>query len=400
VIRQKAFFALLVAVTIAGCSGSPPRPAVAPSPGSAEVPGLSEGEIVEVEAVGEANVIEGNKLATRQVSLSAAQKAAVEKAVGVLVTGQMVVSKARLIEDEIFSKTAGYLKSWEVLGEEEEGGIYRTRIKARVKLGDVRKDVDGLGLLIKTKKVGNPRVMVLIEESVDGQPSRAKTVETALAKQLLEKGYKVVDADQLAEIARQEDVVRAVRGDAEAAAELGRRFGAEVALVGTASAKFFTDQGLAGMIAYRGVLALKAVKTSSGQMVLADTREGSGMELSREMAAVRCLSGMADVSGADFAEKLAPALWEGAELQYAVAGVRDFDALQALIKAVRAVDGVSSVTARTFAAGEAVLDVELSHGDAATFAAGAEKSKAVRVSIKEVAAYRVAAEIVSEEVVR
>jgi hypothetical protein len=328
-----------------------------------------------------------------------AQRNAIEKAVGVLVTGQMVVSQARLIEDQVFSKTAGYLKAWDVLSEKEEDGLYRVHIRAKVKLGDVRKDLDGLGLLIKTKKVGNPRVMILIEETADGAPSASRTVETGLAKALLDAGYKVVDLEQLAEIRSQEAAVKAIGGDAAAAADLGKRFGAEIALTGTVAVRKMLggdEAAMAGMLSYRGRLNLKAVKTSSGQVVRADSREGSGMDLLAESASIRCLASLAEASGAELAQKLAPALWEGAEVELAISGIKDFSTLQTVVGAIRAADGVRSVTVRSFAAGAAVLDVELAGGNAQTLAAQLEGKRKPPMEIKEVAAYRIEAVLAAE----
>ncbi len=385
--------AAILPLLLAACAGAPPK--ASPVSGG---PQVQTEETIDVEAEGLANVIKGNLLATQESSLMAAQKAAVEKAVGVLVTGQMVVSQARLIEDQVFSKTAGYLKSWEILSREEEDGIYRTRIKASVKLGDVREDLDALGLLIRTKKVGNPRVMLLIEEKIDDRPSDSRTVETELARQLLDKGYKVVDMDQLAEIRNQQAIVRALRGDEAEAADLARRFGAEICLVGSAQASLFGSQdsgpaaGLLGdMVSYRGRLNFKAVKAASGQVVLADSREGAGMDLTKENAAVRCLSQLAAESGEMLADRLAPALFEGAELQLVVAGVGSFGRLQGLVDSVRAADGVRQVITRSFAPDESVLDVELGWGNAQTLAAQLAAKVRPGFEIIEVTAYNIRA---------
>lgn len=378
-----------------GCAAAPSRPGVAGG-----LPDLPGEEVVTVEASGDANVIPGNTLNTREQALSVAQRAAVEKAVGVLIQGQMVVSQAKLVEDQVFSKTAAYLKAWDILSEKENDGLYTVTIRARVRLGNVRKDLDDLGMLIKTKRVNNPRVMILIDEKVDGKPTETGTVEAGLAKALLDRGYKVVDADQLAEIRAQENTVRAALGNEAAAAELGRRFGAEVALVGTINVKRFTmtaipggaDAGLgADLISYRGRLNLKAVKTSSGQVALADSREGTGMDLQEEGASIRCLAQVAEAAGAEIAAKLAPALWENAEVQIEVAGVADFNALQAVMNGLRGADGVRNVNSRSFAAGTATFDVELSGGNASTLAAQLEGRRKPPMDIKEVAAYRIVA---------
>jgi hypothetical protein len=256
-------------------------------------------------------------------------------------------------------------------------------------------------MLIRTKKVGNPRVMILIDEKVDGNPSESRTVETALASALLDKGYKVVDADQLAEIRGQEAEVKALNGDEAMAAGLAKRFGADVALTGKVDARYFSggqevggDANLLGdMVSYRGRLNLKAVKASSGEMVLADSREGAGMDLAKETAAVRCLSRLAEEAGGVMAEKLAPALWEGSEAQLEVSGVKDFARMQELVKAVRACDGVRNIVTRSFAGGTAVLDIELGSGNANTLSAQLDAQKRLPMTIVEVAAFAIKASV-------
>jgi hypothetical protein len=400
--RELRGAALAAALLWSGCAGASPQ---ADAGGPPDVP---DEEVITVEAEGEANVIEGNRLATRDAALMSAQRAAVEKAVGVMVSGQMVVSQARLIEDQVFSKTAGYLKSWDILSDQEEDGLRRLKIRARVKLGDVRSDLDSLGLLIRTKKVGNPRLMILIDEKVDGQPSESRTVETELARQLLDKGYKVVDADQLAEIQNQEAVLKALKGDAAQAAELGRRFGAEISIVGTATARRQTGGtgeasevnplGDMEMISYRGRLNLKAVKASSGQVVLAESRDAGGLDITSENAAVRCFASMSEAVGEKLALNLAKALFEGAEVQVAVSGVPSFDALQNVMKAVRSADGVRNVVTRSYAGEDAVLDVELAGGNAQTLAASLEgRNKIAPMTIKEVASYRIVAALAAKK---
>ncbi len=392
----RAAVTLLAVIALAGCAGAP-RKTASGSAAQAAAPDMPGEEIITVEAEGEVNVITGNALATREAGLMAAQKKALEKALGVLVTGQIVVSQAQVIEDQVFSKTAGYMKSWEVLSEREEDGVHYTKVRARVKFGDVRKDVDSLGLLIRTRKVGNPRVLVLVEEKVDGTPSGNRNVETGLASQLLEKGYKVVDPEQLAEIRKQEEVLKALNGDESAAANVGRRMGAEVVLVGTASSNFFTDQGLEGMFSYRGTAALKAVKAGSGQVVLAVTKQAGGMDLSREMAANMCFAKMTEEAGKEISEKLAPALWEGASVQIVVTGISAFEQLNRIVEAVRALDGVQSVVTRSFAGGQAVLDTDLRHGNASTLSAQLEASRMAGFEITEVAADRIEAAVAPKE---
>ena len=117
------------------------------------------------------------------------------------------------------------------------------------------------------------------------------------------------------------------------------------------------------------------------------------MDITKEGAAVRCLASLAEESGAEMAEKLAPALWAGAEVQLVLSGVRDFDMLQKIVASTRAADGVNNVLTRTFSPEETVLTVELFGGNAQTLAAHLEARAKPRMQIQEVVAYRIKAAI-------
>ena len=89
-------------------------------------------------------------------------------------------------------------------------------------MGDISKEIDVLGLLIKSKKVGNPRVMVLINEEIDRIKSTQSIAETIIIKKLLDLGYRVVDQEQISKIKQDDEVVKALSGDANATAKVGK----------------------------------------------------------------------------------------------------------------------------------------------------------------------------------
>src|SRR5437868_4847879 len=96
---------LLVAATfILGCAGSRSKLKVGQTAG---------GEVVE--AVGYAPHNPQDMIATKRASLVDAQRNAVEKAVGVIVSARTLVDKAVAIENNILAKTDGYVKKYDIL---------------------------------------------------------------------------------------------------------------------------------------------------------------------------------------------------------------------------------------------------------------------------------------------
>ena len=79
----------------------------------------AEGEVVEAEGV---VTLQKNDLpATESAALAAAERSAVEKVVGVYVSGKTVVEKAALIESRILARTEGYISKYDLISKGPDG---------------------------------------------------------------------------------------------------------------------------------------------------------------------------------------------------------------------------------------------------------------------------------------
>src|ERR1700704_1081523 len=92
---------LAVSVALAGCASNKGR--------------LTKGEVVEAEGMAPYNA--EDLAATKAASLAAAQRAAVELVVGVYVNAKTRVEKAVAIEQDILTRSGGYIKRYEILSE-------------------------------------------------------------------------------------------------------------------------------------------------------------------------------------------------------------------------------------------------------------------------------------------
>src|SRR6185503_14068598 len=102
-----------------------------------------EGEVVVAEGVAPYDA--GNLPASRAAALAAAQRSAVELVVGVYVSAKTRVDKAVAIENNILSKTEGYVKRYEIISEGRDGQWYKMKIRALVSTEILRHDLDTLG---------------------------------------------------------------------------------------------------------------------------------------------------------------------------------------------------------------------------------------------------------------
>lgn len=118
--------ALLVVLGACACAHAPARAPAAEEPG-----------VAVVEAEGWAALGEDGRpdAGSRKAALADAQRAAVEKAVGVHLNARTRVEKSVAVESRIETRVRGTLLGWVVLSEKETGGLLRTRIRARVRVG-------------------------------------------------------------------------------------------------------------------------------------------------------------------------------------------------------------------------------------------------------------------------
>ena len=117
-------------------------------------PAQGKTESIEVEV--DVPILNDDLIAAKERALMLAQRKAVELVVGVYINAATLVGKAELIDNQIYSKTNGYVKKYEVLSGEREGDSYKMKLRAEIKVGDVNKDLDGMGILIKAPRSRTP----------------------------------------------------------------------------------------------------------------------------------------------------------------------------------------------------------------------------------------------------
>jgi hypothetical protein len=137
------------------------------------------GEVVEAEGMVPYNA--GDMIATKRASLVDAQKNAVEKAVGVFVSGKTFVEKAVAIENNILAQTDGYIKKYDVMKEWKDGDFYHTKIRALVALKDLEKDLKEMSLL-QAPELSRPRVLVKLTEKIQKETVEEKPAAAAKKK--------------------------------------------------------------------------------------------------------------------------------------------------------------------------------------------------------------------------
>lgn len=341
---------------------------------------LAQADEQTVESTGSAGVVNGDVPAAKERARKDALRTAVEQVAGAKITSVTSVKDFQLVSDQVTSQVDGLVKSYKVLEEKNEGGVFTVKVSAVVSKSAAM-DAFSLALL----EAGRPKVAFLIAErmagSTDfstGNQERGKT-ENMLIEYMQERGLSVVNLAglggvNLSGIASSGDLTAA---DAEKLAEKAdAQFVVVGKVVGVDAGNVMTLQGFRS---YQMSLTFQMFSTSTHEVVAATSKSGTVPCISPNLAPISCARAYKDRVVEPAAQDLMvkAAKWfvrsnvTGAKRVQVIANVPGgYGALTKFIKALQDdVRGVSSVNQRSFTKGRAVLDVELEGGDTNALAA-------------------------------
>lgn len=208
---------------------------------------------------------------TVEAATRAANRAAVEQGVGQILTSTTEIQNFQAKKDVVLSHTEGMVKNSEVLNKVQgPDGAWEVTVKAVVSKVAINKDLMALGIL--RMQLDNPRITVLVTEQVMGKPVVDGTAESQIIKAFRDRQFEVVEASMEIRTKRANEIALATGGDAKAAAALGAELGAEVVILGTASA---TESDMSenpyfkntGMKSAGSNVTLKAVEVSTSNIL-------------------------------------------------------------------------------------------------------------------------------------
>ena len=320
---------------------------------------------ITVEGIGA--VVKGDLAIAKDNALNDALRKAVEQAVGTLVQAQTLVDKYQLISDEIYTKSQGYIKKYTIISERPDlnQGILKVTIQANVSIGDIRNDLNAIGLLIERK--GKPRMMVIIDEKIGGAESgysaNLSESETVIIQKFTEKGFNFVDEATVKKNMKRNMALQAIGGDDNAAASIGLEYGAEVVIIGSAVAKL-AGKGIAGteMKSIHASITARAIRADTGEIISSASEKGAIAHLDETAGGALAIKKAGEKIAFSLIDQII-AKWSGevggqTTVQLTVSGI-DFVSLNKFKTIIQSqVRGVLKLNQRSFTAGVAVIDVE------------------------------------------
>ncbi len=197
---------------------------------------------------------------TPRDALQHALRAVVEQGVQSWVQARSLLINQQLREDIVHTVAQGYVKQYEVLEQRQEGEHWWVRIRAsvqEVKAGITLRFSEAPALY---RQAGEPRVLVLVEELVDGAPLRDRTpARTALIETLRREGIRVVELNASTPLPKLDN--------REALRALAKQAEADILLIGRAEATYFGAFAEGEVHSVRATIELHALWAEDGELI-------------------------------------------------------------------------------------------------------------------------------------
>jgi len=269
--------------------------------------------VVEVE--GYATIVADRKDLAREAALQNAFRRAVEQVVGVALESKTVVKDSELLNDKIFSKSKGFIKTYRILGEKVDGDAFRILVFASVSRHKLEQGLDNAGLLIK--KMGKPRIAVVVmEQNGFGNAIPGGVVENGLVSSLGKRGYALVDRQAM--LAVQHEAVNKQGDQTDAVVRAAAAGGAEIVIVGRATARSTSALSGTNLRPVQVTVTCRAVEVDSGELLATVTATQQALHVNPATATSEAF------------EKAAAELSEGLQRQMIAAWTKRLTGLRTL----------------------------------------------------------------------
>jgi hypothetical protein len=374
----------------------------------AQYPSQTAGEVREVVAKGLGAILAGDEVTARENAIAAALRNAVEQVVGLFVESEVLVENYQTMEDNIYTRTAGYVQKYDIVSTNKQlDNALEVTVRAVVKVSDLRNDLQAIGIIISRK--GKPRTMVLIDErNISAHYvhyfSDMNTTETALMDELMNYGFPFVDARQTQTNIARDMVNAALQGDTQAAATIAKRYGAEIIVTGKAVSKEASGGPSvvrnAGFKSCQANLNLRAVRTDDAVIIAVASAHDVAAHIDEITGGTMALQKAAKKAAVELKDKIIAAwqqdVYSSAQVQLQVTNISSFSQLNTFKNSLQYyVGGVQAVNQRNFEGGTALFDIDIK-GNAEKLAAEleAKEIEGLRLRVTALTANKVTVQIV------
>jgi DNA-binding cell septation regulator SpoVG len=313
------------------------------------LPAVAAGQ-EKVRAEGMASIMNNRVDIARDRAIDSAQRNAVERVVGVMVSSSTEVENFQVKMDRILSESKGFIKSYKIVKEGKEGDVYEVTIDAVVETGRLKDRLEAIQLILARKS--KPRLMILFNEQVQ----KDAIAEAAMARYFMSQGFKLVDAG----VARKNRDVQDLHdsADRQQMTSIAQRYGAEVLILGRveAASKSF-KMGDVEVQSSDVAVSVKVVNGDTGEILASDSKSRRGeFKTVTEGASVDLAKQMKE----EILERWSSELTNTVTVKLIVSGLQNYGDLSRFKEILNTeIRGLKEMNQRSYARGQVELDLEI-----------------------------------------
>jgi len=292
----------------------------------------------------------------RDKAIDNAQRNAVERVVGVMITSSTEVENFQLKLDQILSESRGFINTYRVISEKREGDMYRVTIEADVGKGKLKERMDAVNLIMMRKS--KPRLMIIF----GGQAQKDAVAEAAMTRYFMSNGFKLVDAE-IVRKNRKYEQLQTLAGDQKMLAEMSHSFGAEVVIIGSvdAAVNSFTVAGVE-VSSNKVTVSVKVMNGDTGEIISTDSESKSapGMKGDFKLITEEVVVKLAKKMMEETLDRWSSELTNTVTVKLLVSGLDSYEDLMRFKNLLSmAVKGFKEMYQRSYVQGRVELDLEI-----------------------------------------
>ena len=227
-----------------------------------------------VEVIGTGRATDGNLSSAREQAVSDGLAAAVGLVAVDLLSQPAFVRSFENVNRLLFTRADRFVQDYKVLTEAAAGNVYRVMVSVTVSIERVRTHLSENGVLAESGAASTSVLFLVAEQQLEDAAPRcwwqdafAESVAvSAMGAAIAREGFQVVARNREAGTAGDAPFSATDLTDADAV-EMGRRFQADIVVVGTASARITPNVMGDALKSFQGRVTVRALRTETADAV-------------------------------------------------------------------------------------------------------------------------------------
>lgn len=290
---------------------------------------------------------------------------AVEQALGTMVEANTLVQNSMLVNDEIYTKSKGFVNNYSIVNKNVHGGTYEETITADVSTDNNSKLMNELSRLgIIGRQLRDPRIAVIIPEYHISARIPDPAGETAVIRKLVEAGFSNVT--DVSNIRYSLNKLSALTNNDFSM--LANSLNVDILVIGEAFSQGVGDVGKflgngrqnTGIMSCKARVEAKIFVVRTGQILAANGTYGTAADLTEFIAAKKALNDAGEKMG-DYIVSQIIGYGSSSNQSLEVTVVSsDINKINKITKYLQSINGVNSAVMTSYASGRGSLAVKYS----------------------------------------